>query len=119
MCDSKIPINFDHDYFILESKEFETIYNSDVQIIWGIISAVPENCKFNIELISELSSEDEKAWQSDKFLISESILEIVAFDSGYTIIKFRNLELSNKFKEYFGEEALSLQKFNEKYLNRK
>lgn len=114
ISDVELPINFDHDCFILDSKEFEIIYNSEVQIIWGIISAIPKNCKFNVDLLGKLSSEDNKIWQPDQFLISESFLEIVAFDSGYTILKFTDKELSDKFKNHFGKEVLSLEKFNQK-----
>lgn len=50
-----------------------------------------------------------------RFFIAESFLEIVALDSGYTIIKFKDEKISHRFKEYFQNEAIDLQKFNEKY----
>ncbi|MCU7614868.1 hypothetical protein N0B16_10505 [Chryseobacterium sp. GMJ5] len=115
ISDTEVPINFDHDYFILNHDEFEKVYNSETQIIWGIISAVPRSHEINLSLISKFSAENEKVWKPDQFLIPESFLEIIAFDSGYTIVKFRNKDMSNKFKNHFGREALSLKKFNEKY----
>jgi hypothetical protein len=44
-------------------------------------------------------------------------VEIIAFDSSYTIVKFKDEKLSNMFKEYFQEEAVDLQKFNDKYIS--
>ncbi|MET3536227.1 hypothetical protein [Chryseobacterium limigenitum] len=117
MSDDEIPINFDKDYFVLNSKEFETLYQSRTQIIWGIISAVPKNTQLDINCISNLSAEDEKAWKHNEFLIEESFLEIVAYDSGYTIVKFKDEKISNQFKEYFQDQAIDLQKFNEKCIN--
>ncbi|AZA51586.1 hypothetical protein [Chryseobacterium sp. G0201] len=117
MSDDEIPINFDRDYFVLNNEEFETLYQSRTQIIWGIISAVPTNTQLDLNLISNLSAEDEKAWKPNEFLIEESFLEIVAYDSGYTIVKFKDEKLSNQFKEYFQDQAIDLQNFNNKYIN--
>ncbi len=46
MTNDKLPITFDQDYFILNREEFNIIYQSRTQIIWGIISAVPKICKW-------------------------------------------------------------------------
>nr|WP_315029679.1 hypothetical protein [uncultured Chryseobacterium sp.] len=112
-----IPINFDEDFFILDYYQFEQLYESNPQVIWGIISAIPNTISPDISLISTLSAEDPNVWKTNYFSIEESILEIIAFDSGYTIIKFKNIDLSDKFKGYFQEQALNLEKFNEKYIN--
>lgn len=119
ITNNEIPINFDHDYFILNQEQFKLLYQSDTQIIWGVISSVPKNSELNLNLISSLSAEDEKVWMSNQFLISESIIEIVAFDSGYTIIKFKEEKLSNKFKDYFQEEAIDLREFVKKHIRNK
>jgi hypothetical protein len=111
ISDDMIPIHFDQDIFILNKEQFEIIFNSQTQIIWGIISAIPKNTELNLSLISKLSAEDMIAWENDKFLIEKSYLEIVAFDSGYTIIKFTDEKLSSKFKEYFKDQAIELEKF--------
>ncbi len=107
----------DHDYFIFNRKEFEKLYRSSTQIIWGIISAVPKGVPLETKFISTLSAEDGRVWESNKFIIPESIIEIIAFDSSYTIVKFKNEKLSNKFKEYFQEEAVDLQKFKNKFIS--
>lgn len=111
MSDKELPINFNHDYFILNQEQFKLLYQSDAQIIWGIISAVPKNSELNTNLISSLSAEDKNVWICDQFMINESIVEIVAFDSGYTIVKFKDEKLSNTFKDYFQKEAIDLQEF--------
>ncbi|WP_374462294.1 hypothetical protein [Chryseobacterium sp.] len=110
-----IPINYEYDFFILSHQQFEQLYKNSPQIIWGIISAVPDNIEPDASLISKLSAENSIIWEPDQFLIPESILEIVAFDSGYTLMKFKDKNLSDTFKEYFQEQAIDLQKFNEKY----
>ncbi|MGE8431028.1 hypothetical protein [Chryseobacterium joostei] len=113
-----IPINFDEDFFLLDHQQFEQLYKSNPQVIWGIVAAVPGNIEPDTSLISKLSAEDSPVWESNHFLIQESILEIIAFDSGYTILKFKDKKISDKFKEYFQEQAVDLQKFNKKYSNR-
>ncbi|MCS3532987.1 hypothetical protein [Chryseobacterium sp. JUb7] len=68
ISDETIPINFDHDYFILNQEQFKELYQSYTQIIWGIISAVPKNIDLDKNLIAELSTEDKKVWIKDDFL---------------------------------------------------
>lgn len=111
ISDEELPINFNYDYFILNQEHFKLLYQSDAQIIWGIISAVPKNFELNTNLISSLSAEDKNVWTCDQFMITESIVEIFAFDSGYTIVKFKDEKLSNTFKDYFQKEAIDLQEF--------
>lgn len=110
----KVPINFDKDYFVLNHDEFKQLYKSKAQIIWGVISAIPKNALLDVTYISNISAEHENVWKPYQFLIEESFLEIIAFDSGYTILKFKDEKLSNIFKEYFQEQAIDLQKFNDK-----
>ncbi|MGH1518186.1 hypothetical protein [Chryseobacterium sp. JK1] len=116
ISDQPLPINFDEDYFVLDHPEFEQLYKSNTQIIWGILSAVPNNIEPDTSACSTLSAEDTNVWEPDHFLIQGSMLEIIAFDSGYTIVKFKDQSLSDKFKDYFQEQAVDLQKFNEKYI---
>ncbi|SEH66181.1 hypothetical protein [Epilithonimonas hominis] len=108
ITDSQIPLNFEKDYFFLDRDEFAQLMNSDTQIIWGVISAVSNNYKIDEKKNLTLSSESEQVWKENVFQISESILEIIAFDSGYTILKFKNNKLSEKFKNYFESEAIEL-----------
>ncbi|CAA7386748.1 hypothetical protein [Chryseobacterium fistulae] len=110
ITDNEISLNFEEDFFVLNSDEFEKLMKSNTQIIWGVIAAVNHEFQINTREISKVSAEDFNVWKNDVFLIPESDLEIIAFDSGYTILKFKNIELSNKFKDYFGKEAIELQK---------
>ena len=110
MTASEIPLNFEKDFFVLNKNEFEKLMNSDTQIIWGVISAVKNEQIIDENEISKISAEDLDVWENDKFLIHESYLEIIAFDSGYTILKFKDKSLSEKFKSYFEKDAIELQK---------
>jgi hypothetical protein len=49
-------------------------------------------------------------WKNENIQHPNAQIEIVCFDSGYTIVKFRDEHLSNKFKAYF-DEAMELEKF--------
>ena len=110
ITDVEIHLNFEKDYFILNKNEFEKLMESDTQIIWGVFSAVNNKFAINEKQIAQISAEDLDVWKNDKFLIPESDLEIVAFDSGYTILKFKDKNLSEKFKSYFENDAIELQK---------
>jgi len=110
LTDNEIPLNFDENNFLLNKIEFEKLMKSDTQIIWGIISAVNNEYKIDEKKLSEISAESLDVWKNDKFLIPESYLEIIAFDSGYTILKFKDERVSEMFKNYFGKDAIELQK---------
>ncbi|REC61917.1 hypothetical protein DRF65_12880 [Chryseobacterium pennae] len=116
VSDDDIPINFEQDFFTLNQQQFEQIYHSRTQINWGIIAAVPYHIKPDPINISQVSAEDSKVWDSHYFSIPESILEITAFDSGYTIVKFKDKKLSDTFKEYFQEQAIDLDSFKAKHI---
>lgn len=117
ISDQPLPINFDRDFFDLDYKEFEQLYQSNTQIIWGIIAAIPTHIEFDTTKLSSISAEDPEVWNNDYFSIGESVLEVIAFDSGYTIVKFKDEKLSDTFKEYFQEQAIDLNSFNAKYIN--
>lgn len=111
MSDSPLPINFDKDYFILKNEDFQKITDSRTQIIWGVISAVPKN--INIEINENnlpFVEGNELVWQNGNLQVNNSEIEIIAFDSSCTIVKFTNQTLSEKFKKYF-DEAIELEKF--------
>ena len=111
MADKSLPINFDEDYFKLNNEEFLKIVNSETQIIWGVISAVPKNIEIEIDENNLPFVEgNELIWKNDNFQVKNSEIEIIAFDSSYTIVKFINHILSEKFKAYF-DDAIELEKF--------
>ena len=112
MSDDILPINLDDDYFILNDLELNKILDVHTQFICGIISAVPL-----VEEVILLSNDlpfiegNDSIWNNNIFQIINSEIEIIAFDSSYTIVKFKNKLLSDKFKMFF-EEAIELEKFS-------
>ena len=107
----KLPIDFRENYSILSSENFKRIIETDIQIIWGVISAVrkSETPKFDKKNFPYVEGNDE-VWECDKFQVENAIFEITAWDSSYTIVKFKDSELSGKFKAEF-DEAKELEKF--------
>ena len=112
MSDDILPINLDDDYFILNDLELNKILDVHTQFIWGIISAVPLD-----EEVILLSNDlpfiegNDSIWNNNIFQIINSEIEIIAFDSSYTIVKFKNKLLSDKFKMFY-EEAIELEKIS-------
>ncbi len=107
-----LPIDFREDYFTPTIEDFKTVVESDIQIIWGIISAVNKNEKpiFDKHNFPFVEGNDD-VWEVNNFQIKNSIFEITAWDSSYTIMKFKSKDLSEKFKNYFDEEAIELEKY--------
>ena len=107
----KLPIDICENYSILSSENFKKIIKSDIQIIWGVISAVKksETPKFDKENFPYAEGND-NVWKKDEFQVENATFEITAWDSSYTIVKFKNIELSEKFKNYF-DEAIPLDKY--------
>ena len=111
ISDKKLPINFDEDYYILSNEDFQKIVDSQTQIIWGIISAVPKNIDLKIDKDNLPFVEgNDLVWENSNLQVNNSEIEIIAFDSSYTIVKFKSESLSEKFKKYF-DEAVELEKF--------
>lgn len=106
-----LPIDFREDYFLPSNKDFKEIIESDIQIIWGVISAVNINENPIFDKVDFPYVEGNKLiWKNDSFQIKNSIIEITAWDSSYTIVKFTDKKLSEKFKSYF-DEAIKLEDF--------
>jgi hypothetical protein len=111
ITEKTLPINFDENYFILNNEDFQKIVNSQTQIIWGVISAVPKN--INIEINENdlpFVEGNDLVWENGNLQVNNSEIEIIAFDSSYTIVKFKSQTLSEKFEKYF-DEAIELEKF--------
>ena len=107
----KLPINHEKDWFLINSDQMNTLRSTDTQIIWGAFSAKDRNLNFEVreeklpyaEGVSEI-------WKNGNLQVEESEIEIIAWDSGYTIVKFTDEKLSNKFSQYF-DEAIELEKY--------
>jgi len=104
-------LDINQEYFKLSSEEFKLFVKSESQVIWGIISAI----KKNEEIIFDsnnlpFADGNSNLWENDNLQIENSVLEIIAWDSSYTILKFLDENLSKKFKESF-DEAIELDKY--------
>ncbi|GAA4888145.1 hypothetical protein GCM10023311_10020 [Flaviramulus aquimarinus] len=82
----KLPINHEKDWFLISAEEILPFAEGVAEI-----------------------------WKDGNLQVEESEIEIIAWDSVLTIVKFKEEKLSNKFKDYF-EEAIELEKY--KFKNR-
>jgi hypothetical protein len=99
----------------LPPDEFRKILADRFQFWWGVILAVPKS--MNIELNDDLPyvEGNPHIFKNGHMQHPGAEIEIDCFDSGYTIVKFSNETLSDIFKAYF-DEALTIDKFNSKYI---
>ena len=107
-----LPVNHDQDYFILSPLNFKKLVDADSQIIWAVILGIPQGKSIEIdEKNLPYADGSETVWKNGNIQHPNAVLEIVCFDSGYTIAKFRDEKLSGKFKAYF-DEAIDLERFS-------
>lgn len=112
ISNQEISINHDRDFFVLSNQEFNEILNSQTQFIWGVIIGFPKNKEIFIDENNLPFAEgNDLIWENENFQIPNSTIEIIAFDSSYSIIKFKDKNMSDRFKNYFNE-AIELEKFN-------
>ncbi|MDR3693157.1 hypothetical protein [Mucilaginibacter sp.] len=120
-CDNfhELPINYGEEFFILTPEQFKKVIDSGMQMIWGVILAVP----FDVKI--EINDKHVPFIESNPFIFDdghiqypEAVMEVDCFDSSYTVVKFKDEVLSNKFKGYF-VEAIALDKFRSKYTKNK
>ncbi|MFD0748648.1 hypothetical protein ACFQZS_00750 [Mucilaginibacter calamicampi] len=110
-----LPINFDYDYFILSSIQFQQLVNADPQIIWGVLLGFSDGKLINVDEENlPYSEQNPLIWKNGNIQHPNAMIEIICVDSGYTIVKFRDEDLSNKFKAYFNE-ALDLEEFSKSF----
>ena len=112
---AELPVNYEEDYFILSPPEFKRLVDTDIQTIWGVILGIPTGKDINIDE-NKLPYADGNGviWEEGNIQHPNAEIEIVCYDSSYTIVKFTDNLLSNKFKAYF-DEAIDLKKFTSKW----
>ena len=116
---SELPINYELDYFILSPAEFRKILDTKFQFYWGVILAVPVTYNIKIDESNLPFAEGNPyLFENGNIQYPDAEFEIDCFDSGYTIVKFKNKMLSERFKGFF-DEASSLDSFNSKYFGKK
>lgn len=107
----KLPINYNKGWFLINSDQMNDLRRTDTQIIWGAFSAIDKNLEFKVTDEKLPYAEGVSSiWNNGNLQVKESEIEIIAWDSGYTIVKFTDKKLSNKFCEYF-DEAIELEKY--------
>ena len=107
----KLPINHEKDGFLISSQEMKTICRTDTQIIWGAFSGIDKNIELKTDKIEFPYAEgNAEIWKNGNLQVENSKIEIIAWDSSYTIVKFTEKKMSDKFKEYF-EEAIELENY--------
>lgn len=107
----KLPINHKKDWFLISSLEMKTICKTDTQIVWGAFSGIDKSADLKIDQIELPYSEgNSKIWKNGNLQIEDSKIEIIAWDSAYTIVKFTEKKMSDKFKRYF-DEAIELENY--------
>ena len=90
----------------------EVLENREIQFIWGVFCGTKKRIeKLDQDQIPYADMNSEIWTQPDKFLLPESEIEIICFDSSYTIIKFKDQELEKRWRIKF-TNAKKLKKKN-------
>ncbi|WDF81018.1 hypothetical protein PQ469_13490 [Mucilaginibacter sp. KACC 22773] len=111
-----LPVNHDEDYFLLSENEFQRLLAADLQIYWGVILGIPGSFEPAIDENNLPFAEGNPLiWKNGNIQHPNAEIEIVCYDSGYTIVKFRDPYLSGKFGSYF-TEAIDLERFKSETL---
>jgi hypothetical protein len=108
--EGKLPINMEKDYFILSSAQFDILLKAEVQIWWGTVLGIPKIVEIKLDENNLPFVEGNNLiWENGIFQHPDAEIEIDCFDSSFTIVKFKNEALSNKFHQNF-PEAIELEK---------
>ena len=89
-----LPINHEQDYFVLSSEQFSKLLEPYLQIVWGVILGFPNDCLISVDAMNLPYAEGiELIWKAGNIQHIDALIEIVCFDSGYAIVKFKDEEL--------------------------
>ena len=101
---SNLPFqNFSSNYEILSAEDVKKMLLEEVQFMWLYLAAVPKGDQILIddENLPYVEGNPE-IWEAG-FQMENAAFELYAYDSSYTILKFKNQEHSELFQEYFRE----------------
>jgi hypothetical protein len=98
----QLPVHNESGSFLITAGEMERLRNSDTQIIWGVFCGIPAGKSFTLARLPYAEGNND-VWKPGHLQVPESLIEIVAWDSSYTIAKFASQEFSDLFKDYFPE----------------
>jgi len=107
----KLPINHEKDGFLISSQEMKMICGTDTQIVWGAFSGIKKNVELKTDKIEFPYAEgNAEIWKNGNLQVENSKIEIIVWDSSYTIVKFTDEKMSDKFKKHF-DEAIELESY--------
>lgn len=102
-----LPIkNFTINYKIFSAEEFLDLAQKEINFACGYFAAVPKKKEIILDLENLPYVEGNPEIWEQPFLRNDAEIEIYAYGNTYTIIKFKNSNLSNTFVEYFPEAEL-------------
>ncbi|TGE22211.1 hypothetical protein E5K00_18360 [Hymenobacter aquaticus] len=81
---------------------YEAFAHREVQVVWGVFCGVPGDIPaIPLEEVPYADG-NRRIWtEPEVFLLAASEIEIVAFDSSFTLVKFRDESLGRQFLEAF------------------
>jgi len=107
-----VLIDMKNDYIIFSPQDFKLLVNSRIQFWWGIILAVPIAKEIKLDNDNLPHAEFNRlVWKNGNLQYHDAEIEIICLDSSYTIVKFTKQDISDKFKNFFAEDAIPLEKF--------
>lgn len=111
--DKGLVEKLDHESEIIHfsGKELlDILENRKIQFIWGVFCGTKNKIeKLDHDQIPYADKNREIWTKPDKFLLPDSEIEIICFDSSYTIIKFKDSDLEKRWKTKF-KDAKKLKK---------
>lgn len=77
---------------------------ADMQIIWAVILGIPESHSPTVDMQNlPFADGNSEVWKPGNFQHPDAEIEIICFDSSYTLVKFKDQALSEKFIAHFDE----------------
>ena len=106
-----LPINHDKDWFLISAEEMNVLRKTEIQIIWGVFVGLLKTQEIEPSQIDLPVAEGiSQIWKNGNLQVEQAKIEIIAWDSSYTIVKFTDPSMSEKFKAYF-QEAIELERY--------
>lgn len=98
--------NFSSNYEIYNADDFLDLAHKNIQFTCGYFAAISREKEIVLDVENLPYVEGNPDIWEETFLRQDAEIEIYAYDSIYTIIKFKNSKLSNTFAEHFPEAEL-------------
>lgn len=83
---------------------YQAVANRDIQVVWGVFCGVAGKVPDLSDDQVPYADGNRELWtEPEAFLLPQSEIEIVCFDSTVTLVKFRDEALGQQFLEVFPE----------------